>query len=79
MLKVEGIQTLCERLLQEGVKIAQAEGVIFHQDVISEIMTIYQGYPDQMGTSMYYDIIEGKPLEIAVFKAFSIKLLISIN
>ncbi|PWG67887.1 oxidoreductase, partial [Enterobacter mori] len=39
VLKVEGIQTLCERLLQEGVKIAQAEGVIFHQDVISEIMT----------------------------------------
>ena len=70
VLKVEGIQTLCERLLQEGVKIAQAEGVIFHQDVISEIMTIYQGYPDHMGTSMYYDIIEGKPLEIAGIQGF---------
>lgn len=70
VLKIEGIQSLCERLLQEGIEIAQAEGIIFNQDIISEIMSIYNGYPDEMGTSMYYDIIEGRQLEIEGIQGF---------
>ena len=33
-------------------------------------MTIYEGYPSEMGTSMYYDILEDKPLEIEGIQGF---------
>ena len=33
-------------------------------------MQIYAGYPDYMGTSMYYDIINHQPLEIEAIQGF---------
>ncbi len=33
-------------------------------------MTIYQGYPDEMGTSMYYDIVHQQPLEVEAIQGF---------
>lgn len=64
VLKKEGIYELCYNLLSEGVQIANAEGAFFKEDLIESIMHIYDGYPDDMGTSMYYDIINNQKLEI---------------
>ncbi|MDH9160641.1 oxidoreductase [Staphylococcus succinus] len=70
VLQTPGIKTLCQQLLTEGVSIAQAENVNFNKDVIQDIMSIYNGYPNEMGTSMYYDIISNKPLEIEGIQGF---------
>ena len=64
VLTIPGINNLCENLLREGIEIAKFENVIFGEEIVTEIMTIYEGYPNAMGTSMYYDILDNKPLEI---------------
>ncbi|MBI5975028.1 oxidoreductase [Staphylococcus canis] len=70
VLKNKAMVQLCEHLLQEGVAIAQHEGIPFSQSIVKDIMKIYQGYPDQMGTSMYYDIINNQPLEVDAIQGY---------
>ena len=64
------IRTLCRQLLLDGCRVAQAEGLNFSEQTIDTIMTIYQGYPDEMGTSMYYDIVHQQPLEVEAIQGF---------
>ena len=66
------IRTLCRQLLLDGCRVAQAEGLNFSEQTVDTIMTIYQGYPDEMGTSMYYDIVHQQPLKSKRFKALFI-------
>ncbi|MGZ2417087.1 2-dehydropantoate 2-reductase [Staphylococcus caledonicus] len=70
ILKIKEVETLCRALLDEGYKVAQAEGIVFPDTIIDEIMNIYAGYPDLMGTSMYYDVINQQPLEIEAIQGF---------
>lgn len=70
VLTIPGINNLCENLLREGIEIAKFENVIFGEEIVTEIMTIYEGYPNAMGTSMYYDILYKKPLEIEGIQGF---------
>ncbi|PKI04629.1 oxidoreductase [Staphylococcus xylosus] len=70
VLTIPGIKNLCENLLREGIEIAKFENVIFGEETVTEIMTIYEGYPNTMGTSMYYDILDNKPLEIEGIQGF---------
>lgn len=70
VLSINGIKTLCEKLLNEGIEIAKAENINFDDNIINDIIAIYQSYPSEMGTSMYYDILEGKPLEIEGIQGF---------
>ncbi|PTI77958.1 hypothetical protein BU119_11110 [Staphylococcus xylosus] len=70
VLTIPGINNLCENLLREGIEIAKFENVIFGEEIVTEIMTIYEGYPNAMGTSMYYDILDNKPLEIEGIQGF---------
>ncbi|HCV3902347.1 TPA: oxidoreductase, partial [Staphylococcus aureus] len=64
------IRTLCRQLLLDGCRVAQAEGLNFSEQTVDTIMTIYQGYPDEMGTSMYYDIAHQQPLEVEAIQGF---------
>ncbi|ARJ50988.1 oxidoreductase [Staphylococcus lutrae] len=61
---------LCRNLLKEGAAVARAEGVHFDGDFVDSIMTIYDGYPDDMGTSMYYDTINQQPLEVDAIQGY---------
>lgn len=70
ILQEEKVQSLCKRLIQEGIKIAAAEGVYFQEKITEEIMQIYAGYPSQMGTSMYYDMINGQAMEVDYIQGF---------
>lgn len=64
------IRTLCRQLLLDGCRVAQAEGLEFSEQTVDTIMSIYQGYPDEMGTSMYYDIMHQQPLEVEAIQGF---------
>lgn len=70
VLKSEMVKSLCFNLLIEGKMIAQAEGVTFDNNLEESIMRIYEGYPDEMGTSMYYDIINQRPLETQYIQGY---------
>ncbi|UTB81717.1 2-dehydropantoate 2-reductase [Staphylococcus carnosus] len=70
ILKVPEIRNLCRNLLEEGQRIAEAAGIVLPETIVEDIMKIYAGYPDDMGTSMYYDIINGAPLEVDVIQGF---------
>ncbi|MFD1415930.1 oxidoreductase [Oceanobacillus jeddahense] len=70
ILQEKTVQNLCERLIQEGVGIAAAEGIYFQGNIADEIMNIYAGYPPHMGTSMYYDRVDGKTMETAYIQGY---------
>lgn len=70
ILREETVRNLCKRLIQEGAAIAAAEGVHFQEETTNEIMHIYAGYPPYMGTSMYYDMIDEKTMEVAYIQGY---------
>lgn len=64
VLQDEAMAELCRHLIEEGRQVAQAEGIHFTPSLVEDIMHIYAGYPDDMGTSMYYDLMHQRPLEV---------------
>lgn len=70
ILKEEKIQSLCKRLIREGVNIAAAEGIHFQEGITDEIVNIFAGYPPYMGTSMYYDMLDRKTMEIDYIQGY---------
>ncbi|MDU9418516.1 oxidoreductase [Staphylococcus lloydii] len=70
VLKDNKVNHLCRQLIDEGAHVALAEGVNLPKDIVTQIMSIYEGYPDEMGTSMYYDIIAGRALEVEAIQGY---------
>ena len=70
ILKISEVYQLCTRLLEEGKQVAMAEGITLPDTIVEDIMHIYAGYPDHMGTSMYYDVINHQPLEVEAIQGF---------
>lgn len=70
VLKDNKVNHLCRQLIDEGAHVALAEGVNLPKDIVTQIMSIYEGYPDEMGTSMYYDIIAGRALELEAIQGY---------
>ena len=70
VLKVNGMRELVRNLINDGLQVAQAEVIQFETTLIDDIMHIYDGYPDEMGTSMYYDIKDRKTLEIDYIQGY---------
>lgn len=64
------IKHICREIISEGITVANAEGITFDESTLNSIMTIYEGYPDQMGTSMYYDIMSNRPLEMEAIQGY---------
>lgn len=70
VLKSNEVKTLCYNLLVEGKRVAEAENIHFDDDLEESIMKIYEGYPDDMGTSMYYDMMNARPLETQYIQGY---------
>ena len=64
VIRDDPMAQLCRNLIEEGRQIAQAEGIDFNPSLVEDVMQIYAGYPDEMGTSMYYDLMHHRPLEV---------------
>ena len=73
ILKSPHIESLCRRILVDGLKVARAEQINFEDHIIDDILNIYNGYPDEMGTSMYYDVINKHPLEVEAIQGYIYK------
>lgn len=70
VLKDENMAHLCRTLLNEGAQVAHSEGIHFDSTLVAAIMDIYAGYPDDMGTSMYYDTLNQQPLEVEAIQGY---------
>ncbi|UXR71597.1 oxidoreductase [Staphylococcus sp. IVB6238] len=70
VLKRSDMNELCRQLLTEGLLVAQSCGITFPETTVDDIMQIYVGYPDDMGTSMYYDVKNKQPLEVEAIQGY---------
>ncbi|HEY3596272.1 MAG TPA: ketopantoate reductase C-terminal domain-containing protein [Paraburkholderia sp.] len=62
----DDMRELCLALLDEAVKVARADGAHFADDEAATIFATLMSYPTDVSTSMYFDNLEGRPLEVGV-------------
>lgn len=58
------IAALCTAILEEAVAVGRADGAHLADDEAAQTMTVLLSYPPEAGTSMYFDRIAGRPVEI---------------
>ena len=58
------VQALCLDVLAESVAVGRAAGAHLAPDEAQRIMSQLLGYSPELGTSMYFDRMAGRPLEI---------------
>lgn len=57
------VQALSRAVLAEGVAVARAAGIELTDNEIDERLETLKGFPPEIGTSMYFDRLAGRPLE----------------
>lgn len=60
----DDIQALCRAILVEAAAVGRADGAALADDEVERIMAMLLTYPPEAGTSMYFDRMAGRPLEI---------------
>jgi 2-dehydropantoate 2-reductase len=58
------IQDLSLAIVREAVAVGRADGADLRDDEAEAIMATFLNYPPEAGTSMYFDCLAGRPLEI---------------
>ena len=64
VMRRDDIQALCVNALHEAVAVGRAEGARLRGDEVAHVMATMLTYPADAGTSMYFDRMAGRPLEI---------------
>jgi 2-dehydropantoate 2-reductase len=64
VLRRDDVQALCVALLDEAVAVARADGARLELDESAQTMTTLLTYPAEAGTSMYFDRLAGRKLEV---------------
>ena len=58
------VKLLCLAILEETVAVARADGARLVADEPGQILATLLTYPPDAGTSMYFDRLAGRPLEV---------------
>ncbi len=58
------IQALCVAILEETIAVARADGAQLASDEVERSMATLLTYPPEAGTSMYFDRLAGRELEV---------------
>ena len=64
VLRRSDVQALCREILDEAVAVARAQGVPFADDEPERAMATLFTFSGELGTSMYFDRLAGRPLEV---------------
>jgi 2-dehydropantoate 2-reductase len=64
VLRRDDIQMLCREILHEAVAVGRADGARLGADEAAQVMATLLTYPPEAGTSMYFDRLAGRKLEI---------------
>jgi 2-dehydropantoate 2-reductase len=60
----DDVKALCLAILEEAVAVGRADGAELAADEAERLMATLLTYPPDAGTSMYFDRLAGRPLEI---------------
>ncbi|HVC61041.1 MAG TPA: 2-dehydropantoate 2-reductase [Acetobacteraceae bacterium] len=63
-LRHDAVHALCLEILDEAVTVARADGARLDGDEAARIMATLLSYSPELGTSMYFDRLAGRSLEI---------------
>jgi 2-dehydropantoate 2-reductase len=63
VLRRPDIHALCLSVLEEAVAVARADGAKVADDEPPRVMATLLTFPPEVGTSMYFDRVAGRPLE----------------
>jgi 2-dehydropantoate 2-reductase len=66
VLRRDDIRAICMDLLDEGVAVARAAGADLAEDEAATIFDTLLSYPPEIGTSMYFDCLASRPIEVEV-------------
>lgn len=64
VLRRSDVQELCRAILNEAVAAARAEGVTLAEDEVDRTIATLHNFSGELGTSMYFDRLAGRPLEV---------------
>jgi 2-dehydropantoate 2-reductase len=64
VLRRPDIQALCLSVLDEAVAVARADGARLADDEPAQTMAKLMTFGPELGTSMYFDRLAGRPLEV---------------
>ena len=64
VLRREDIKALCIAILEEAVAVARADGAQLAEDEAHKTLATLLTYPPEAGTSMYFDRLAGRGLEV---------------
>jgi 2-dehydropantoate 2-reductase len=64
VLRREDVRALCLAVLEEAVVVGRADGANLADDEAAQTLATLLSYPVEAGTSMYFDTLAGRPLEI---------------
>ncbi len=64
VLRRPDVEDLCRAILDEAVAAARAEGVKLADDETARTMAMLHNFSGALGTSMYFDRLAGRPLEV---------------
>jgi 2-dehydropantoate 2-reductase len=64
VLRRPDVQELCRAILDEAVAAARAEGVKLAEDETARTIATLHNFSGELGTSMYFDRLAGRPLEV---------------
>lgn len=64
VLRRPDIHALCLAVLDEAVAVARADGARLGDDAPAQTMATLLTFPPEVGTSMYFDRVAGRPLEV---------------
>ena len=64
VLRRPDVQELCRAILDEAVAAARAEGVKLAADETARTIVTLHNFSGELGTSMYFDRLAGRPLEV---------------
>jgi 2-dehydropantoate 2-reductase len=64
VLRRDDVRALCLAVLDEAVTVARADGARLAADEAEQTLSTLLTYPAEAGTSMYFDCLAGRPLEV---------------
>lgn len=64
VLRRDEVRALCLAVLDEAVAVARAAGATLAPDEAEQTLATLLTYPAEAGTSMYFDVLAGRPLEV---------------
>jgi 2-dehydropantoate 2-reductase len=64
VLRRDDVRSLCLAILDEAIAVARADGARLAQDEAAQTMAKMLAYPPDIGTSMYFDRLAGRSLEV---------------